>query len=131
MSKLLNASLLALISQQANAITLRTLLENQISASTSAGVDSSARLQEAAVSHVARDIQQLAQIQDGEGDEEVHDEVDEGYLEIAKLLVDMTRDGKFEELKACMIDVQNGTYQASKEAQLATGMLNEQSVDNS
>ena len=46
----------------------------------------------------------------------MHDEVDEGYLEIAKLLVDMTRDGKFEELKACMIDVQNGTYQASKEA---------------
>ena len=43
----------------------------------------------------------------------------------------MTRDGKFEELKACMIDVQNGTYQASKEAQLATGMLDQQSVENS
>ena len=46
----------------------------------------------------------------------MHDEVEEGYIEIAKMLVDMTKDGKFETLKAAMIDVQNGTYQVSKEA---------------
>ena len=40
----------------------------------------------------------------------------------------MTKDGKFETLKAAMIDVQNGTYQVSKEAQMAVGTLDEDSV---
>ena len=35
----------------------------------------------------------------------------------------MTRDGKLDTLKEAMIDVSNGTYQASKEARLATGRL--------
>ena len=44
------------------------------------------------------------------------------------MLVDMTKDGKFETLKAAMIDVQNGTYQVSKEAQMAVGTLDDGAV---
>ena len=51
------------------------------------------------------------------------DDIETSNLEIAAQLVELSKLGSLDTLKECILDVKNGQYQTSKEAQLATNTL--------
>ena len=127
MTTFVKTSALALAMMQhtssVNAITLKTLMENQLAADVELENELSiqARLEESAIMNVARDIKELSFAQVSEDQEPSTD----NFEGIASQLLELSKNQDLNTLKECIYDVKNNIYQTSDEAKAATGSLPE------